>query len=296
MTMEHVAGEPTVTLDVLHTGITWGWYVTMNMWAKSVGTGVLLVGAYMMRRHAGSQDFYRKWMPILGFLFVQLTLLFTVLDLHQMFRFWHLFVWPHWTSAIPIGAWLLSIYTGLLVLMAFAAWKKREELFEKLLTPTVVIAFFTTIYTAALMGQANAREIWQTPTEIAQTLLAATLAGSAAFLLAGEKGHNERLSLAWVLGLSAAVALTIFVGELIFAPQKSEDAHYVIHEILLRGSLGTLFTVGLSLAFGVPLVFAVLSVRRHEPVGLKLAAVCGLCGLWMVKHAWLVAPQLLPLS
>ena len=89
MTMEHVAGEPTVTLDVLHTGITWGWYVTMNMWAKSVGTGVLLVGAYMMRRHAGSQDFYRKWMPILGFLFVQLTLLFTVLDLHQMFRFWH---------------------------------------------------------------------------------------------------------------------------------------------------------------------------------------------------------------
>jgi len=34
----------TVTLDVLHSGVLWGWYVTMNMWAKSIGTGVLLVG------------------------------------------------------------------------------------------------------------------------------------------------------------------------------------------------------------------------------------------------------------
>ena len=39
-----VLQSATVTLDALHTGVMWGWYVTMNMWAKSVGTGVLLVG------------------------------------------------------------------------------------------------------------------------------------------------------------------------------------------------------------------------------------------------------------
>jgi hypothetical protein len=39
-----------------------------------------------------------------------------------------------------------------------------------------------------------------------------------------------------------------------------------------------------------------LSVRAKQPVALKLAAVSSLAGLWMVKHAWLIAPQLLPLS
>jgi hypothetical protein len=285
----------TVTLDVLHTGVMWGWYVTMNMWAKSVGTGVLLVGVMMMHRYGQSRPYYRRWMPLIGFAFIQLTLLFTVLDLHQMFRFWHMFVWPHTTSAINIGAWLLTAYTGLLALMVLAWWKGRDALFDRLIVPTVVVAFFATIYTAALMGQASAREIWSTPTETAQMLLAATLAGSAAFLLVGSPSKEETLSLGWVLSLSAAVALVIFVAEVVFAPGKSEEAAYVIHT-LLSGRLGLLFGAGLVIGFVVPAALGFLSAGRNQPTGLRIAAVSGLAGLWMVKHAWLIAPQLLPLS
>ncbi|MEW5740129.1 MAG: NrfD/PsrC family molybdoenzyme membrane anchor subunit [Myxococcota bacterium] len=284
-----------VTLDALHTGVMWGWYVTMNMWAKSVSTGAVLVGAYMMHRHAHSQAFYRRWVPIIGFVFVNLTLLFTVLDLHQMFRFWHQFAHPHLTSAINIGAWLLTAYTGVLALLLFALWKKQDALWDRLFWPTLVLAFFSTIYTAALMGQASAREIWQTPAEVAQMLVAATLAGSATFLLFGRRTDDESLSLAWILGLSALVALTIFSAEVVFAPQKSEEAEYVIHT-LMSGNLRTLFLAGLTFGFVVPGVLVGLSVRAKQPVALKLAAVSGLAGLWMVKHAWLIAPQLLPLS
>ncbi|GMU61144.1 MAG: hypothetical protein AMXMBFR34_29070 [Myxococcaceae bacterium] len=295
-----VADVPTlqsarVTLDVLHTGVMWGWYVTMNMWAKSVGTGVLLVGAYMMRRHAEHQAFYRRWMPIIGFLFIQLTLLFTVLDLHQMFRFWHMFTHPHFTSSINVGAWLLTAYTGVLTLMIYAVWKKRDALWDRLLWPTLVLAFFATIYTAALLGQASAREVWQTPAEIAQMLVAATLAGSATFLLFGEKKPEESLSLAWILGLSALVALVIFCAEVIFAPQKSEEAEYVIHT-LLSGDLRTLFFAGLTFGFVVPGALVIFSLRAKQPVALRLAAVSSLVGLWLAKHAWLLAPQHLPLS
>lgn len=285
----------TVTLDVLHTGVMWGWYVTMNMWTKSIGTGVLLVGAYMANRYVANRGFYRLWMPLVGFVFIALTLLFTVLDLHQMFRFWHMFVWPHTTSAINIGAWLLSAYIGLLFLMVLTLWKSREALYDKLLIPTVVLAFFATIYTAGLMGQANAREIWSTPTEIAQMLLAAGLAGSATFLLFGSPTDEEKVSLGWVLALSSVTALIIFLGELVFAPFKSEEAEYVIHT-LLSGNLRTLFLAGLVLGFVVPATLGFVSARMKHPVALRIAAVSGLAGLWMVKHAWNIAPQLLPLS
>jgi len=284
-----------VTLDVLHTGVIWGWFVTMNFWAKSVGTGVLLVGAFMMKRYQASQSFYRWAMPILGFLFINLTLLFTVLDLHQPLRFWHMFVWPHTTSAINIGSFLLSAYLGLLTVMGWATWKKKDSLFNALLAPTWILAFAATVYTAALLGQANAREVWSTPTEVAQTILAATLAGSAAFLLLGRTDREERTTLAWVLALSAVVAAVIFAGELVFAPQKSEEGAWVVHA-LMQGHLATLLFSGIALGFGVPALVGFWNVKADQPGLLKLAAVSGLVGLWLVKHAWLIAPQLIPLS
>lgn len=284
-----------VTLDVLHTGVIWGWYVTMNFWAKSVGTGAVLVGVYMARRYAGSRAFYRTWMALLGFAFINVTLLFTVLDLHQPFRFWHMFLWPHLTSAINVGAWFLTAYNALLVGMLFALWKKRESLYEALLWPTVVLAFLSTIYTAGLLGQASAREIWSTAAEVPQMVLAATLCGSASFLLVGAPSKEERASLAWVLGLSAILSLSVFIGEIVFAPQKSEEAEWIVHQ-LSTGQLGRLFYGGLIMAFVIPAALSLASVRVDRPAALKLAAMSSLAGLWLVKHAWLIAPQLIPLS
>lgn len=287
--------EARVTLDVLHTGVMWGWFVTMNFWAKSLGTGAFLVGVYMALRYPKSTSFYRWWMAAVGFVFINVTLLFTVLDLHQPFRFWHLFRWPHFTSAITLGAWALTVYTGLLVALLYALWKKKDRLYDVLLWPTTILAFLSTIYTAGLLGQATAREVWSTATEIPQMILAATLCGSAAFLLAGRPQEEERVSLSWVLGLSAVGSLSIFLAEIIFAPQKSEEAEFIIHR-LLTGDLRALFVGGLVLAFLVPSIALLVNVRVKQPAILKIAAVSCLAGLWMVKHAWLIAPQMIPLS
>lgn len=284
-----------VTLDVLHTGVIWGWYVTMNFWSKSLSTGVFLLGAFFLRRPAASRDFYRLAVPVIAFVFINVTLLFTVLDLHQPFRFWHMFVHPNFTSVINLGAIVLSLFDGLTFAMILLAWKRQEPLYDRLIAPTWVLAFLATIYTAGLLGQANARELWHTPTEVAQMILAATLAGSAVFLLLGRGRDGDAPVFAWVLLLSALVGLTVYVTELIFAPQKSEDAEFLIHT-LLSGNLGTLFWAGLVLGFIVPGALALLGLQRKTPILFQLAAASSLVGLWMVKHAWLIAPQLIPLS
>ncbi|MFZ5445262.1 MAG: NrfD/PsrC family molybdoenzyme membrane anchor subunit [Myxococcota bacterium] len=301
-------GAPQVTLDVLHTGVIWGWYVTMNFWAKSISTGVFLLGAFFMKR-SPAKDFYRLVVPLLSFVFINITLLFTVLDLHQMFRFWHMFVWPHPTSAINLGAWVLTVFNGLTLAMAFLAWRKNDALYDRLIAPTWVLAFLATIYTAGLLGQANARELWHTPTEVAQMILAATLAGAATLLLlrvptklplgisleAGRATDDERTRFAWVLALSALVALTIFIAEVVFAPQKTEEAAYLV-QILVSGELRTLFFSGLTLGFVVPAALAFFGLQQRSAKLFPAAAASSLVGLWLVKHAWLIAPQLIPLS
>lgn len=281
-----------VSLDVLHSGVIWGWYVTMNFWAKSVSTGAVLTGAWLAQRHPERRDFYRLWAPALGFVFVNITLLFTLLDLHQPFRFWHMFAHPHLTSALNLGAWALMAYSGLLTVQIVAAWTRRDALYDLTRLPTLVLASLATIYTAGLMGQASAREIWSAPTEVAQMLLTAGIAGSAALLLLPGSGAAERRSLTWVLWLCALVSLTIFAAEIVLAPQKSEEAEFVVHT-LLSGRLRTLFVTGAALSLAAPSV----ALARQGDVGLvRVAATASLAGLWMLKHAWLIAPQRIPLS
>jgi protein NrfD len=204
-------------------------------------------------------------------------------------------VYPHWTSVIALGSWALNAYVGLTFGLTVLAWKKADRLYDALIAPTWIVAFLATIYTAGLLGQATARELWSTPTEVAQMLLAATAAGSATFLVLGRGQSQDTEIFAWVLAISGIVALTIFGAELVFAPQKSEEAEYVIHA-LLSGSLGTLFWTGLVLGFALPAGLALVGLKRNVAWLFPVAGLSCLVGLWMVKHAWLIAPQLLPLS
>lgn len=286
-----------VTLDVLFTQVAWGWIIVMNMWAKSIATGVFFVGVYMMRKYPTSETFYKYLIPLIGLVFVGITLLFTVIDLHKPFRAFYIFLHSHFTSAITWGAWFINLYSLVLVLWLWAVIKKDDKLFSKLTVPGLVIAFVTTVYTAGLMGLSNAREIWQAPTEIVQMLLAAGLAGSAILLIVGKINleDEQKFKLGTILGFSALISFVIYVSEVIFAPTKSEEGEWTIH-YLTHGGTGVYFALGLLLAFVLPSALACAANRTKKSVFLLPAAVLALVGLWMVKHVWLIAPQMMPLS
>lgn len=286
-----------VSLDVAFSGVIWGWFVTMNMWAKSVGTGVFFTGLYMMRKYPKSSSFFKASIPLIGLVFIGITLLFTWLDLHQMLRVWHMFVFPHLTSMVNVGMWFLNLYVLVLVLLFWALIKQNDELYEKMMKPGFIAAFLATLYTAGLMAQANAREIWQGPTELVQMLLAAGIGGSAILLIIGHFSLNkdEKKTLAQILAFSAFISLSIYVFEIIFAPQKTEEAAWVIH-YLTSGDLASFFYTALALGYVIPVILVLICQKTEKQSGLLLAAVISLIGLWMAKHAWLIAPQMIPLS
>lgn len=286
-----------VTLDVLFTQIAWGWIIVMNMWAKSIGTGVFLVGAYMMYKYPHSKGFYKPVVPIVGLIFIGITLLFTVLDLHKPFRAFYIFIHSHFTSAITWGAWFINIYSLILVLCFWAVLKKDDKLYDKLMIPGIIIAVLTTMYTAGLMGLSNAREIWQAPTEMVQMMLAAGIGGSAILLLIGAFSleTEQKNALGSILAFSTLSSLLIYLGEVIFAPTKSEEGEWVIH-YLTHGGTGVYFALALLLAFVIPSAMAFAGMKTKTTKFLAPASAIALIGLWMIKHVWLIAPQMMPLS
>lgn len=292
------ATNAVVTLDVALPGIVWPWLVTVNMWAKSIGTGVIFMLFLLLRMYPESVKNLRLPSAIAAFVFINIFLLFTLADLHQPFRMWHIFVYPHWNSAIAVGSFMASAFLGLLTLLAFLAFKKNNELFDKVLLWTAILAIPVTLYTASLMAQSTARELWQMPAESAQMILAALLAGSAfMILLGGNKLSDEaKNTLGVVLGLSALMAFIIYMSEYIFGPMKAEEIAATLEYIKGDGPYTVMFWLGQWITYILPMLFIVLSRISKSDAILKLAAILALVGLAIVKHVWLMIPQLLPMS
>ncbi|MCK9492628.1 MAG: polysulfide reductase NrfD [Sulfurimonas sp.] len=293
------ATNAVVTLDVALPGIVWPWLVTVNMWAKSIGTGVIFMLFLLIRTHPDQVKGLRFPTTVVALIFIHIFLLFTLADLHQPFRMWHIFFYPHLSSAITIGAWMATLFVGLLFLLAFVSFiKKDNELFDKILTWVVILAIPVTLYTAALMSQCTARELWQMPTESAQMVFAALLAGSAFMILLGgnKLNYEAKKTLGVVLGLSALMSFTLYMSEYIFGPMKAEEVAFILEYIKGDGPYTVMFWLGQWITYLLPMLLIILSRASKSESLLKLAALLALVGLWLVKHVWLTIPQLLPMS
>jgi Ni/Fe-hydrogenase subunit HybB-like protein len=193
---------------------------------------------------------------------------------------------------------MASTFLGLLTLLAFFAYKKNYETFDKVLLWTTILAIPVTLYTASLMAQCTARELWQMPAESAQMILAALLAGSATMILLGGNSLSDeaKKTLGVILGLSALMAFIIYMSEYIFGPMKAEEIAATIGYIKSGGEWSVAFWIGQWMTYILPMLFIVLSRTSNSDSILKLAAILALVGLAIVKHVWLVIPQLLPMS
>ena len=292
------ATNAVVTLDVALPDVFWGWFVTMNMWAKSIGTGLIFMLFLLLRKNSDEMNGLRTPVVIISFIMMNIFLLFTLADLHQPFRMWHIFFYPHFTSAITVGAWMATVFVGLEFLMILLGFKKRTESFDKLLFWVTLLAIPVTLYTAGIMAEASARELWSMPTESVQMVLAATLSGSAAIILIGgfKLSDETKQFFGAILGLSALMAFIIYMAEYIFGGMKSEEAIATLAAVKDGGAYHAMFWIGQWVAYILPMLLVALARVSKSNALLSLAAILAIAGLWVVKHVWLVIPQLLSLS
>lgn len=308
------ATKAVVTLDIPLPGIIWGWMITLNMWAKSIGTGVILVGAFLLYRHKKEDLAGIRWkMPVISFIFLNIFLLFTLVDLHQPLRMVNIFLHPHWTSAITVGAWMASLFTALVTVMAliglldafpdcrrqcgFAkAVREKSSLYEKVLPFVVFLAIPVTLYTAVIMAESSARELWQAPTELVQMLMAAFMVGSATLILISDAWSKEaKRDLAMVLALSVFFSFLMYMGEYFFS-FKSSEAEATLAYVHSGGEYNVQFWFAMVLGYIIPFFIALGNLKEENRTMIKFAAVTTLIGLYMAKDVWLKIPQMLPLS
>jgi Fe-S-cluster-containing dehydrogenase component/formate-dependent nitrite reductase membrane component NrfD len=285
----------------------WGWMVSAYLGTKSLGAGVMIVAALAIALF-GVQGTLSGAMnallgitaPIVGGLFIALTLVLLVADLKRPERALFLITKANPTSWLVWGGMILGIFGLLEALWFGAALFDLAVPFHLLLIPAALFGAGAAGYTAFLFGQAEGRDFWQSPLLLPILLVQAVLAGAAALgIFSWILGVGSTLtSLLAVVLLSAVVVHVLLIFVEVFGAHSNSHVSAAAH-VITGGSLRSIFR-GLFLAVGslLPLVLLTLAllIPAAQAVLLSLAGIAALVGLFAYEHCFVVAGQAVALS
>jgi len=316
--------------DVAHDR-PWGWKVSAYLWTKSISAGVfiaLIIGFFLSppvsSRYFNYPEFaqasnfaslfsaperyhvynpavgsFLLLIPMLALIFLGITGILLIADLKHPKRFLRILLRPQWRSWLAIGSFIImgyGLFATLFLLTVLFGWQIAAA---RLLWPVVGLAIMTAIYTAFLFGQAEGRDLWQSPLMAPHLLVQAIIAGSAVLLLPAIAINGIENPLAVGLGrtLMAGLILNLFIivfGELI-TMHGTADAERA-KKLITSGPFKDWFWWGV-IVFGnvFALSLTIIGNGTFAPA-LILGSIASLIGLLIFEHIWVVAGQSVPLS
>ncbi|HEV2581070.1 MAG TPA: 4Fe-4S dicluster domain-containing protein [Ktedonobacteraceae bacterium] len=300
-------GEARVVYDTPKNHAPWGWKVSTYLATKSIGAGAMIVAALVLALNGWSNALASPLYallgigaPVIGGLFVAITLALLTADLKRPDRALYLVLKSNPTSWLVWGAYILGIF-GLIQ----AAWFLFAVLgftigLYWLLVPAALFGIGAAGYTALLFGQAEGRDFWQSPLLLPVLIVQAVLAGSSALgLLAWALNVGSAVTSMLTTVLFVAIALHGLLALIeVFGPHTNSHVAAAAH-YMTRGPLQQTFW-GLFLAIGTVIPLLLLVIGLFVPVAelalLGITGVLALVGLFAYEHCFVVAGQVVPLS
>lgn len=321
------AGQMVQTAYNAQHKIPWHWQVPAYLVTKGIASGLFIYIALEVFFDFGFSsigyisDYFFPVSLFLSLLFTGITTLLLVLDLEKPKMFLTILTRPQWRSWLTRGAFVLiafSIVTGLWLLIeilplvglvpdylhsldpSYDIRLQTRPYFALIGTP---LAILTAIYTAFLFAQAEGRDLWQSPLLPFHFLTQAIIAGTAALLLVQpwlppSSGINILIppsiypSDFFLWGLIADLFL-ILVGEFAI-PHASEVAARAAHSIKYGKYAGWFWGGGIVVGHILPL--SILATGIFGGMGIVVAALAAIVGLFCYEYAFVMAPQEIPNS
>jgi Fe-S-cluster-containing dehydrogenase component/formate-dependent nitrite reductase membrane component NrfD len=276
----------------------WGWHVSAYLWTKSIAAGVFLVAAilFLIGGTADSHSLLTQVAPLVSLIFLGATNVLLVMDLERPERFWRVLLWPHWTSWLVIGGYILVAFGALVVITGASSLFGWADAHRVLLWAGSALAVAAACYTAFLLAQAKGRDLWQSPILPVHLAVQAVVAGAAALgilALALDRGASEAIALVLTLGLAASLVMILSEINL---PHVTAHTRQAIQN-MTRGEAALLFWGGvLAIGTALPLALGWWGATGGPAAVVAVAGVLALAGLAAYETMYIRAGQSVPLS
>ena len=271
--------------DVPHQ-VPWDWRVSLYTWTKGIAAGAYLVPLLLVLFGAIAVDsaLWRWVAPIMAGAFLGFTGLLLVWDLEHPKRFLYIFIHAQFRSWLVRGAFIIGGYSAVLgAHFLFAALGAAIP--SWLGWVGLPLAMLTAVYTAYLLAQAKARDLWQNPLLPLQLLVQTILLGSAVILPFANRMDSQAVTpLLWLLAGTSLTHVLLVVGEVTLT-HATGHAQLATRE-MVDGRYRKFYRAGMA-----------LTVAAVAAPWIGLTAVpLALIGLLAYEHAYIQAGQSVPLA
>lgn len=278
--------------------IQWHWELPTYLVTKNIAGGLFM----LLSLTALFDKFVEATFLAAGFLamvFMLITVILLIKDLSQPKRFLNILLRPQWKSWVARGAFILIGFTAVAGLWwlvegaAYMGWLSND--IARAVRPvasllTFPFALFAVIYSAFLLGQAEGRDMWQSPLLPFQLLAQSVMVASGVFLVLGAVLPYPGFAF-FIFPVSIVVNLLFSLAGK-FNSFASEVALLASREMTHGRFRNHFWWGGIVLGHIVPLVlFLIFSV-----IASPLAVLCVIGGLFFYEYAFVMAPQYIPNS
>ena len=276
--------------------MAWGWRVSSYFLTKGISAGIAIVLAlFLLAGGDPTSVWARVGAPLTAGLLLAATGALLVWDLKRPDRFYYLLTRGNPRSWLVRGSWILTAYAIVLGVWFVLGIAEATDALRPVIWVAAVIGLGVAGYTAFLFGQAEARDLWQSPTLLWHMLAGTFAAGGGASVILGAAEPLLRTVSSWaMLGGAAALGL-IALMELISRHPTRNIAEAVHH--MTRGHYATEWWLGGQLlGVVVPVGFAAIFLAGG-PLGMAgLGGLAVMAGIWFADDAFVKAGQSVPLS
>ena len=252
-----------------------------------------------------------EWKPIgkigaVGALIVlAVAPIFLLLDLTQPLRFWHLFSYINWRSAITWGTFFLTAYPPIGVIYAWCVLRGNYRAAKIWGLCGFPIAVSVHGYTGFILALAKGRAFWNNPLNPILFLVSAMVSGLALMIiilhirkrilhLQGEQAAaDSRITSNLVMMMFIFLIIEIFLmaSDLAVLAHSRKDEYEMFH-MLTQGNFAPLF-LGVELTLGglIPLILLSIKRIRLQPLGQCVACGFILCGILAMRIIIVIGGQ-----
>jgi Fe-S-cluster-containing dehydrogenase component len=277
----------------------WGWRVSAYFLTKGIAAGLVLAVALALLLGASVSGAWIAWgTPLVAGLFLAATGVLLVSDLKRPDRFYYLLTKGNPGSWLVRGAWILGAYAVVLGVWFLAGVAGSDGIVEVMAWVGTPLALATAGYTAFLFGQAEARDLWQSPMLVWHMVAGAFAAGGGAGSIAWWAGGGDAAygdAALWSMTAGAIALGLVALGELT-AHHPTRNIEIAMHH-MTRGVFSSQWWVGGQLLGVVVPVAAGIAVIAGGPTFLAaLGGIAAAAGIYFADDAFVKAGQSVPLS
>jgi Fe-S-cluster-containing dehydrogenase component len=291
-------GAPRVVYNADHP-MPWGWRVSSYFLTKGIAAGLALALVLAMLAGSGTASAWAEWgAPLFSGLFLALTGVLLVWDLKRPDRFLYLLTKGNPGSWLVRGAWILSAFAASVGLWFLSGVFGIGAAVPVMAWAAAVLGLAVAGYTAFLFGQAEARDLWQSPMLLWHMIAGAFAAGGGAGLAFGlvfDLGEVAERAHAWsMIGGAAALGLIALIELTSKHPTRNitEAVHHMTHGRFAR----EWWLGGQLLGVVVPVVAGIVFLAG-APLWVGACGGLAACaGIWFADDAFVKAGQSVPLS